>query len=518
MPRTNKTAWLLLTAVLLLPLLSMTIVPLYDTSEPRYAEIARIMAQTGDWITPWFSPGVPFWGKPPLSFWAQALSMKAFGYTEFAARFPSWLCLLLSNAIIIAGLRTLQTPRVALLAAIIYSTFALVYVSSGAVLTDPFLALGTTLSLISFAMAVHNHTLVAAGTGSQPAQVSGILKKWSTLWWQYGFFLGLVIGLLSKGPLAVVVSFAPIVVWYAVTRKTATLWAALPWVKGLALTAALSLPWYILAEIKTPGFLDYFIVGEHFRRFLDAGWKGDLYGTAHRRPYGEIWLFWLQASFPWGIALLAGLLGALRNTRLRSATKAVGNDPLFCYWLTSVLFTPLFFTFSANILWTYLLPSLAGLSIIAAIFADQLSQQRVVSRRNFFSVAAIVPTVVLIFSVVVWVKPDLRNSERGLVHYVMQHDTPEAPLLYLSKPPFSAEFYSAGKAHEIKKNELKLASECAAPFYLAIPKKAQMEAAGIIGKPLEQLYANKRYVLVKVAGNPHNCQLQQQAARTVSSR
>src|SRR5690606_17305837 len=143
-----------LAGALLLPLVSMAIVPFYDTSEPRYAEIARVMAQTGDWITPWFSPGVPFWGKPPLSFWAQALSMRLFGYGEFAVRLPSWLCMLLTVWILFAGVRALRGPGLALRSALVYSTCALVYVTSGAVLTDPFLALGTTLSMMSFAVAV----------------------------------------------------------------------------------------------------------------------------------------------------------------------------------------------------------------------------------------------------------------------------------------------------------------------------------------------------------------------------
>src|SRR5690606_28305294 len=128
----SKRAWFTLAVILLMPLISMALIPFYDTSEPRYAEIARVMAQSGDWITPWFSPGVPFWGKPPLSFWAQALSMKAFGFTEFAARFPAWLCLLISDAALLAGLNRLKGPRVAVIATIIYSTCALVYISSGA--------------------------------------------------------------------------------------------------------------------------------------------------------------------------------------------------------------------------------------------------------------------------------------------------------------------------------------------------------------------------------------------------
>ena len=65
----------LLLLLLAVSLVAMALLPFADTSEPRYAEIARVMAVSGDWITPWFQPGVPFWGKPPLSFWAQALSI-----------------------------------------------------------------------------------------------------------------------------------------------------------------------------------------------------------------------------------------------------------------------------------------------------------------------------------------------------------------------------------------------------------------------------------------------------------
>ena len=495
----SKKAWFTLAAALLLPLISMMIVPFYDTSEPRYAEIARVMAQSGDWITPWFSPGVPFWGKPPLSFWSQALSMSLFGFTEFAARLPAWICLLMSNAVLIAGLIRLKGPRIAVLAAIVYSTCTLVYISSGAVLTDAFLALGTTLSLVSFA--------VMAGSARFPGKASGRETAFprkprigSDLGWRYGFFIGLAIGLLAKGPLAAVLILAPVMVWHVLNRKAGSL-STLPWGKGLVLTAALSLPWYVLAEIKTPGFLDYFIVGEHLRRFLDPGWAGDLYGSAHQRTYGTIWLYWLMAAFPWGLIALATAAGALHSVRIRCALASTVRDPLFAYWLAAALFTPLFFTFSANILWTYLLPSLAGFSVLVAMFADRLERQFNGAWRALATASAIVPLCVLAFSAIVWVNPDLRNTERGLVQHAMLQGGPSTPLLYFSKPPYSARFYSAGQAREITPDSLKIAAECSSPFYLAIPKDQQRRVAGLLGKRLDALYSNKRYVLVKITAS-----------------
>ena len=67
-------------------LLAMFWWPFTDSTEARYAEIARKMVETGDWITPQFDYGVPFWGKPPLHTWLSALGMKLFGVGAFGAR------------------------------------------------------------------------------------------------------------------------------------------------------------------------------------------------------------------------------------------------------------------------------------------------------------------------------------------------------------------------------------------------------------------------------------------------
>src|SRR2546423_5192742 len=58
--------------------------------EPRYAWIARDMAETSDWVTPSLY-GKPWFEKPPLFYWGAALSFKLFGVSEAAARQPSAL-------------------------------------------------------------------------------------------------------------------------------------------------------------------------------------------------------------------------------------------------------------------------------------------------------------------------------------------------------------------------------------------------------------------------------------------
>ena len=89
-----KSLFWITAAVLLLRLVSLGFNPMFDTTEARYAEIGRLMYETGNWITPLFDYSLPFWGKPPLSFWATAASFHIFGVNDFAAHFPHFLFML----------------------------------------------------------------------------------------------------------------------------------------------------------------------------------------------------------------------------------------------------------------------------------------------------------------------------------------------------------------------------------------------------------------------------------------
>ncbi len=65
-------------------------VHLFDWDEVNFAESAREMLETQNYLSVQINY-IPFWEKPPLFFWMQAISMKIFGVNEFAARFPNAL-------------------------------------------------------------------------------------------------------------------------------------------------------------------------------------------------------------------------------------------------------------------------------------------------------------------------------------------------------------------------------------------------------------------------------------------
>src|SRR5260221_1887847 len=194
-------------------------------------------------------------------------------------------------------LGSLRTNRdAALLSLALFATTGLIFVAAGAVMTDPALTLGTTLTMAGFWVAVN---------GSQSRRrIAG-----------FAFFVGLAIGLLGKGPVTAILALVPIGAWTLWTRRWREVWAGLPWVTGSLLLAALVVPWYWAAEKASPGFLEYFLIGEHWKRFTQPGWTGDLYGAAHARPRGIIWLFWLGVALPWSLVVAGWLARAAVKRR-----------------------------------------------------------------------------------------------------------------------------------------------------------------------------------------------------------
>ena len=398
--------------------------PLMDNTEARYAEIARKMVETGDWLMPQFRYGVPFWSKPPLSIWLSAISYLAFGINEFAARLPS----LLACAPVAWMTYDLAVRRAgvdaALRATVVLVTTPLFFISAGAVMTDPALVLGTTLSMAGFWQA-----MTRAGRAGRI--------------WGYAFFLGLAIGLLAKGPVGAVLTLAPVGLWTLWKGGIRNVWQRLPWISGLVLTIVLSVPWYLLAEQRTPGFLEYFIVGEHWKRFTQSGWKGDMFGTAHSRPRGTIWLFALASTLPWSALWIGLLVQRWRAGAMRAA--AVSDDGWHAYLWLWMLAPAVFFTFAGNILFTYVLPGLPAFALLFAEAWPAFDGKR--GGGAAFGLAALAIPVGVALGVA-FVLPGIAstNSHQALVAaYMASRDSAAQRLVYLGEAPQSAEFYARGK-------------------------------------------------------------------------
>ena len=428
---------------------AMFLLPFTDTTEARYAEMARIMAETGDWITPQIDYGVPFWGKPPLHTWLAAAGIEIFGANGFGARLPIFLCSLAVLWTTFAFVRSEMGRNAALVTVTILASSALFFGASAFVMTDMVMTLGV--------------VLVMAGVWMSQGEPRTL--------WGYCVFLGLAIGLLAKGPVAVVLCIIPLAIWVTLARRWEVI-TMLPWLQGGMLLVVLVAPWYLIAEWKTPGFLHYFIIGEHFERFTVPHWQGDLYGSGHERPKGAIWLSWLAAFLPWTLVFVLIVVRAKQMRAVLTSDRS-GWVLYLLVWAASPM---ILFSLSANILTSYVLP---GLSASAALLVTlgiksgvRPDDSRV--RTGFVLLSTCFSFfLVLLLSVASLLPQDGGlPSDRDLVKAAQEVDA-DAPLFFMGQRTYSSAFYSRGKSRSVTGAELEQGLEM--PHTLAVRTREETD-------------------------------------------
>ena len=215
-------------------------------------------------------------------------------------------------------------------------------------------------------------------------------KNSHTTLFGYLFFVGLGLGLLAKGPLIFVLVGLPIVAFLIALRffapkaqRTRILHLKnLPIFSGSILMLLIALPWYIAFEMKSAGFLEYFIIGEHFKRFFVSGWEGSMYGAAHSQPIGTIWWFFFISFLPWSVVFLGfvarkiyGFFNDSRDFKARDLAVDSARIALIkpqnlqnLYLALWILMPLCFLTFSRNILEAYTLPCAPAFCILMTNF------------------------------------------------------------------------------------------------------------------------------------------------------
>ncbi|MCW3804890.1 ArnT family glycosyltransferase [Plebeiibacterium marinum] len=423
-----------LIGILLLRLLLNAILPLMDKTEARYGEIARLMYETNNWITPQIDYGVPFWAKPPLNTWLSALSMKLFGVNEFAVRFPAFiLCVLI---VLIIGKAVKDKGMSLLVSAFVMFTLPQFMLHAGVVSTDTSLLLAITLVMIGFWKQI-------------------ISEKTNV--WGYLMFAGVGLGLLAKGPIVLILTVPPIFVWVLWFKEWKNLFSRIPWVLGLPLAALIAVPWYILAEKHSEGFIDYFIVGEHFKRFFDSSWTGDKYGFPKQQPLGIVWLFLLGMAFPW-VQIVISKLWINRKVAIKDR---------WVFFLTGwLLFTPLFFTVSKSLIHTYVLPVMPPIALLVVHYWNEIRR-----KKTNIIISLIVPVLASLALVLGMVNNNLEQFSNTDKYIIESQGELDRPLYYLGKKSYSSQFYSNGKVQNITYDELRDKMTLKDSFYVIIKDK-----------------------------------------------
>ena len=308
--------------------------PLAVPDEGRYGDIGRAMLLHGDWLTPRLN-GIPFFHKPPLLHWLQSLSLTVFGVNEFALRLVPALHVGLMTVALYLAARTVATEALARRAAIMLASGLAFMVGGQYVNHDMQVATWISVAIWCFAFAFQ--------AGDRPHANLARLG-----------FVACGLGMLSKGLIGIALPGLVLLVWLVWTRQLRKM-LYLPWLSGLALFAAVVVPWFALAQQKYPELLNYMFVHHHFARYT---------AKTFNNPQ-PMWFYVLSIGllmFPWVFWMLA----AWRKRGAQAAATLAASPWLSLCWIWVVCIT-VFFSLPSSKLVGYILPVMPPVAWLAAL-------------------------------------------------------------------------------------------------------------------------------------------------------
>lgn len=333
---------------------------LVDPDEARSALVARLIVERGDWLALHLPavfhhdyPAYPregdlfaYWDKPPLFFWLVALAIKILGPTGLAVRLPAALAHVATVLMAYAAGRRLWGRQAGLLAGAVMAVVPLSVVMAHVARMEALLAALMTAMLVA----------VLRLLGDRP-------KSWT---WTLVLYIAAGLGLLTKGPVAVVLPAAAVGIALLVCGRLRDLGRLRP-LAGLAILIAVAAPWFVYAHFRYPpgteggGFTHVFFISQHLAR-ATTGQFG------HRQVPGMLVGVFLGGFLPWTVFLPAMFLDLVRSGwRERRERPAV---VLLLVWSAVVIGA---FSLSHTQLPHYVLPAMPPMAILMGKYlADRI--------------------------------------------------------------------------------------------------------------------------------------------------
>ena len=310
---------------------------LFQPDEGRYAEIAREMLASGDWVTPRLND-LEYFEKPPLQYWATAVSFALFGEDEWTARlWPAITGFFGVLFLLFAGNR-IGPPGAGRVAALVLGSSCAYFLSSQYLTLDMGLAFFMSATLLCF-----------------------LLAQWlASRRWMLGAWAAMACAVLTKGFVGVLLP-AIVLGLYVLWERDWRLVRRLEWRWGLALFAAIVLPWFALVQMRNPDFLRFFVIQEHIERFL----------VPHHGRDGPWWYFiaiFALGMLPW----TAALPGVMKRALEAPQDARISIERLLVLWVVVIV---AFFSISSSKLPAYIVPAFPAVALLIG---------RDVARRSFF--------------------------------------------------------------------------------------------------------------------------------------
>jgi 4-amino-4-deoxy-L-arabinose transferase-like glycosyltransferase len=316
--------------------------PLFVPDEGRYAEIAREMVTTKNYIIPHLNY-LKYFEKPVLFYWLETAAISISGLDLWSLRSINALFGLLGCLLTYGFARKFYDEKTGFLAALILGTSTLYFVMARMITLDVPVTFFLMGCLYSFYLSVHEE------------------QKHKRRLYSWGTFIFAALAVLTKGLIGIIFPLLIISVWLTVLSK----WRILKQLylpSGIFIFCLIAFPWHILVGLQEPDFFYFYFITQHFLRYTDKK-------IGHYQP---IWFFvpYLALGFfPW-IVFLPQTITKLVKRKL----SYVSETSLFLLIFAVIIFS--FFSFSKSKLIPYILPVLPPLSILVANYLKESIQQK----------------------------------------------------------------------------------------------------------------------------------------------
>ncbi len=306
---------------------------IWDANEAFYVETPRQMVVTGDYLNPSFN-ALPRFNKPVLSYWIVAGAYRAFGVSvtvERAAMAVGALGILLGAFLIGRALRSTTTGA---LAALLLVTAPRFVFFARRIFIDIYLALFMTLALACFVLAERH-----------PEH----RRRYLLL-----MYVALGLGVLTKGPIALVIPAIAGVAWLATERRLSDL-RRLLLPAGAAIVVAIALPWYAAIYARHGWeYIRFFFIDENLGRYATSL-------TIEHDPTFFLYALFGDILLPWAPLVVIPIARAWRRRQPPDPSGAIRR--LLWWWVAT---TVILFSFSASKEDLYILPAIPAAAVLVA--------------------------------------------------------------------------------------------------------------------------------------------------------
>ncbi len=395
---------------------------LYETSEGRYAECAREMRETGNYLEPTLDYK-PHWTKPPLTYWAMVAGMRLLGANAWGTRLANAFAFLFTVLAVALMGSILWGQQTGLIAGFTYASSPFPIFGAFAATADTLLTLWETGAVLCYVRAFRNARPVKQKT------------------WILGMWLFFGLGFLTKGPPALLPLLA-ILLWHFLKKPP----VRFAFFGGVSLFLLVGFSWYLLVSYRHPELIHIFLGQEVVDRITSS----KVHNPEWYKPFTMYLPVLILGAVPW-IYFGLKILHRLRVFNPGVFWQYLQASPTGSFLMVWFFLPLIIFFASKSHLYLYVLPLYAPMALVMArAMASGITGPNIVGR--VLKIGLVTCCVMIAVKGLATYFPT-RNNMKALYDFCIQEAGEKTDFIVFRRPKlYGLQFYLHGRLKHLSES------------------------------------------------------------------